>query len=73
MVLPAVFLLASCRIHEQRRVLLSRPDGTLKSGAGVRPRRTEGRHAMTDSTVRGVVHLIEDTKSFGQKIFRKRL
>lgn len=28
---------------------------------------------MSDSTVRGVVHLIEDTKTFGQKGFRKRL
>ena len=28
---------------------------------------------MKDSTVRGVVHLIEDTKTFGQKGFRKRL
>lgn len=26
-----------------------------------------------DPTVRGVVHLIEDTKTFGQKGFRKRL
>ena len=28
---------------------------------------------MKDSTVRGVVHLIEETKTFGQKGFRKRL
>ncbi|SRR6056297_1476717 len=28
---------------------------------------------MSDPTVRGVVHLIEDTKSYGQKGFRKRL
>jgi hypothetical protein len=28
---------------------------------------------MSDWTVRGTVHLIEDTKSFGQKGFRKRL
>ena len=28
---------------------------------------------MKDSTVRGVVHLIEQTKTFGQKGFRKRL
>ena len=28
---------------------------------------------MKDPTVRGVVHLIEETKSFGQKGFRKRL
>jgi hypothetical protein len=28
---------------------------------------------MKDPTVRGVVHLIEDTKTFGQKGFRKRL
>jgi len=28
---------------------------------------------MKDPTVRGVVHLIEPTKSFGQKGFRKRL
>jgi hypothetical protein len=29
--------------------------------------------AMSDSKIRGVVHLIEATKSFGQKGFRKRL
>jgi len=28
---------------------------------------------MKDSTVRGVIHLIEATKTFGQKGFRKRL
>jgi hypothetical protein len=28
---------------------------------------------MSDATVRGTVHLIEETKSFGQKGFRKRL
>jgi len=28
---------------------------------------------MSDSKVRGFVHLIEDTKTFGQKGFRKRL
>ena len=28
---------------------------------------------MADATVRGVVHLIEQTKTFGQKGFRKRL
>lgn len=28
---------------------------------------------MSDSTVRGKVHLIEDTKTYGQKGFRKRL
>ena len=28
---------------------------------------------MTDAKVRGVVHLIEDTKTYGQKGFRKRL
>ncbi len=28
---------------------------------------------MSDSSVRGVVHLIEETKTFGQKGFRKRL
>jgi hypothetical protein len=28
---------------------------------------------MSESTVRGVVHLIEATKTFGQKGFRKRL
>lgn len=28
---------------------------------------------MSNSTLRGVVHLIEETKSFGQKGFRKRL
>jgi hypothetical protein len=28
---------------------------------------------MKDPTVRGIVHLIEDTKTFGQKGFRKRL
>jgi hypothetical protein len=28
---------------------------------------------MSDAKVRGVVHLIEDTKTYGQKGFRKRL
>ena len=28
---------------------------------------------MSDAKVRGVVHLIEDTKSYGQKGFRKRM
>ena len=28
---------------------------------------------MSDSSVRGVVHLIEEIKTFGQKGFRKRL
>jgi hypothetical protein len=28
---------------------------------------------MKDPTVRGIVHLIEETKTFGQKGFRKRL
>jgi hypothetical protein len=28
---------------------------------------------MSNSTLRGIVHLIEETKSFGQKGFRKRL
>ena len=28
---------------------------------------------MSDTKVRGVVHLIEDTKTYGQKGFRKRL
>jgi hypothetical protein len=28
---------------------------------------------MSDSKLRGIVHLIEETKSFGQKGFRKRL
>jgi len=28
---------------------------------------------MSNSTIRGIVHLIEDTKTFGQKGFRKRL
>ena len=28
---------------------------------------------MKDPTIRGVVHLIEETKTFGQKGFRKRL
>jgi len=28
---------------------------------------------MSDPTVRGIVHLVEDTKTYGQKGFRKRL
>ncbi len=28
---------------------------------------------MSDATVRGVVHLIEETKTYGQKGFRKRM
>jgi hypothetical protein len=28
---------------------------------------------MADATVRGIVHLIDDTKTYGQKGFRKRL
>ena len=41
--------------------------------AGARLQRTNGEHSMKDPTVRGVVHLIEETKTFGQKGFRKRL
>ena len=37
------------------------------------PQTTNGQHPMKDPTVRGVVHLIEETKSFGQKGVRKRL
>ena len=32
-----------------------------------------GRHSMKDPTVRGIGHLIEETKTFGPKNFRKRL
>ena len=28
---------------------------------------------MSDATVRGIIHLIEETKTYGQKGFRKRL
>jgi hypothetical protein len=46
-------------------------------GAGKRCRSptaaNKGRNATKVPTVRGVVHLIEGTKSFGQKGFRKRL
>jgi len=28
---------------------------------------------MSDATVRGIVHLVEETKTYGQKGFRKRL
>ena len=28
---------------------------------------------MSDSTIRGIVHVIEETKTYGQKGFRKRL
>lgn len=28
---------------------------------------------MSEATVRGIVHLVEDTKTYGQKGFRKRL
>ena len=41
----------------------------------LKPDHTENQRptSMKDPTVRGVVHLIEETKSFGQKGFRKRL
>jgi hypothetical protein len=32
----------------------------------------EKRNPMSNATLRGIVHLIEDTKTFGQKGFRKR-
>ena len=28
---------------------------------------------MSDATVKGTIHLIEETKTYGQKVFRKRL
>jgi hypothetical protein len=34
---------------------------------------TTGKGIMSEWTVRGTVHLIEETKTFGQKGFRKRL
>jgi hypothetical protein len=33
----------------------------------------KGQDAMSDGKVRGVVHVIEETKTYGQKGFRKRL
>ena len=48
-------------------------DSPLGSGTGTRVSRTNGQHVMKDPTVRGVVHLIEETKTFGLKGFRKRL
>ncbi len=32
-----------------------------------------GNSKMSDTKIRGVVHLVEPTKTFGQKGFRKRL
>ena len=55
------------------RVVLFSPDGPPGSGAGTRAQSPNNRHTMKDPTVRGVVHLIEETKTFGQKGFRKRL
>ena len=52
------------------RVLL--PQSTRILGGLAASRLTPG-IVMKDPTVRGVVHLIEDTKTFGQKGFRKRL
>ena len=45
----------------------------LGSRAGSRPQPTKGQHRRKDPTVRAVVHLIEETKTFGQKGFRKRV
>jgi hypothetical protein len=59
--------------HDWLRVILFRPDSPPHRGSGVRTEKTQGHHAMKDPTVRGVVHLIEETKTFGQKGFRKRL
>ena len=42
------------------------------SGAGAPAKRTNGRHSMIDPTVRSIAHLIEETKTFGPKVFRKR-
>jgi len=54
-------------------VVLFRRGSLPGGGAGARLQRTNGEHSMKDPTVRGVVHLIEETKTFGQKGFRKRL
>jgi hypothetical protein len=43
------------------------------SCAGASAERTNGRHSMKDLTVCGVGNLIEETKPFGPKGFRKRL
>lgn len=42
------------------------------SGAGALAERTNGRNFMKDPTVRGVGHLIEETKNFGPEGFRER-
>jgi len=45
----------------------------LEAGRTLDPPRNPPASTMKDPTVRGVVHLIEETKTFGQKGFRKRL
>jgi len=46
----------------------------LAAGRTIHSPETHGQPMpMKDPTVRGVVHLIEETKTFGQKGFRKRL
>ena len=54
-------------------VVLFRRGSPPGGSAGARLQRTNGEHSMKDPPVRGVVHLIEETKTFGQKGFRKRL
>jgi hypothetical protein len=59
--------------HRWLHVVLFRHDSPPVSGAETPSSKTNGQHFMKDPTVRGVVHLIEETKTFGQKGFRKRL
>jgi hypothetical protein len=54
-------------------VVLFRLESQPVGSAGAQLQRTNGQYSMKDPTVRGVVHLIEETKTFGQKGFRKRL
>ena len=64
------------------RERVGRPDGRpelvasailLESGGTPTRSTNHPARSMKDPTVRGVVHLIEETKTFGQKGFRKRL
>ena len=54
------------------RVTVFRPDSPPR-GVSEPTSQTNGQHPMKNPTVRGVVHLIEATKTFGQKGFRQRL
>ena len=60
-------------LRRRPSVVFFGPENAPFQRCRIRPQKTSGLPLMKDPTVRGVVHLIEETKTFGQKGFRKRV